>query len=233
MSDTNSQLREISLKSPDRRRLSPKSVAGHSKLVKRLRLIVPALGAGVIITYALSATPPTIDRQFLREFENIDPNEEALRLNHPRHVGYDLEGRPFEIAASVATRDPNRPELVSLENPEALRGLDDQESVKVRALRGQMNTATRSLNLTERVELDHQLGGSTITLNTEAAEVDFENNIITSVAGVSGAGESGTVDADKMTVYQEEGRAVLEGNVRLQLTPRSRNDDESDGQDEL
>ncbi|MEM9233512.1 MAG: LPS export ABC transporter periplasmic protein LptC [Pseudomonadota bacterium] len=182
----------------------------------------------MLATYAFSATPPSVDRSFLRDFANIDTDADNMRLNRPRHVGYDLEGNPFEVAASTASRNPETPGRIALENPEAFRGLGDDEDVKVRALRGLMDTDAKRLDLSNNVQLDHRIGGSDFTLSTDAAEVDFENKTITSAAGVSGSGDSGTVAADSVTVYQDEGRAVFEGNVQFQIAPKAKKDDGSD-----
>ncbi|RFB05595.1 LPS export ABC transporter periplasmic protein LptC [Parvularcula marina] len=217
------------MRRPDRRRLSTAAVSAHSQRVKWLRLIVPAIGAGVLMTYALSATPPVIDKAFMRDFANIDTDAENMRLNRPRHTGYDLEGNPFEIAAASALRNPETPGLISLDSPQAFRGLENDEDVTVRALRGLMDTEAKRLDLSSSVELDHRIGGSDFTLNTDAAEVDFENKTIKSVSGVSGSGDRGTVAADSMTVYQDEGRAVFEGNVQFQIAPAKKKDDDTGG----
>ena len=144
-------------------------------------------------------------------------------------MGDDLEGQPFEVGASVASRNPDTPGLIALENPQAYRQLGGDEDVQVKALRGMMDTDSKRLDLNDQVQLDHVVGGSAFTINTDAAEVDFENKTITSVAGVSGHGDRGTVDADTVKVYQDEGRAVFEGNVKFQIVPNSKKDEKEDG----
>lgn len=205
-------------------RISADAAKRHSRIVRHLRLLVPAAGAGLVATYALSATPPQVDREFLREFAAIDTESTTMRLNRPRHVGYDLEGNPFEVEAAVAERNPDRPDLITLENPTASRRAVDGEHVNVRASSGLMDTDTNRLDLSKDVRLDHRLGDTALSFDTEAATVDFDAQTVTSDVGVTGKGERGTVAADRLTAYQQEGRVVLEGNVRLRLGPRDADD---------
>lgn len=202
-----------------RRRASPGAIAMHSRRVRYLRLAVPAVAAGLMLTYGLSASPPRVDADFVRQFQQLDVADAHLRLDRPRHVGYDLEGRAFEVSAQTASRDPNAPDLVSLENPEAFRELDTAAQARVRASTGVMDTQANTLDLTRDVRIDYDLGGAPIVITTNQAAVDFDTNTVTASAGISGAGERGTVAADNLTAYQEEGRLVLEGKVRLRLQP--------------
>lgn len=219
MSAASKDLSEIAMRLPDTVRMTPSAARRHSQRVRRLRLIVPALGAGVLATYVLSATPPTIDSSFLNEFKQIDTEAESLRLNQPRHVGYDLEGNLFEISAESALRDPGEEGLISLDRPLASRGLGNGDDVVMEAGSGLMDTASNRLDLMDRVEVQHRIAGSQFIFSTQAAEVDFDEKTITSAAGVHGEGDRGTVAADRLTVYQDEGRAVLEGNVKLKIEP--------------
>ncbi|ADM09335.1 hypothetical protein PB2503_06347 [Parvularcula bermudensis HTCC2503] len=199
-----------------RRRISPRAAARHSLWVRRLRLIVPALGVGVLIAYAVSATPPTIDRAFVEEFRNIDPQSPNLRLNRPRHVGYDLEGNQVEIGAEAAERLGPDSNLITFDRPEALRRAGEGED-RVRARTGLFDSERNVLDLSDQVEVDYRWGRDTIVLSTPAASVDLNAQTVTSSNGVSGGGERGQIAADRVTAYQDEGRLLLEGNVRLRL----------------
>ncbi len=198
-------------------RLSPLQAIAHSRRVRHLRLITPAAAAALLATYAISATPPTVDPKFALQFSQANVESTSMRLDRPRYLGEDLSGRPFEVAARYADRDPGVPGLVALENPQAFRGIDETENVRVRARSGLMNTDEKRLDLSDDVVMEHEIGGSTFVLNTDAAELDLNANTVHSNVGVSGAGEKGRVKADRATAYQDEGRLVLEGNVRLRF----------------
>lgn len=205
------------------RRLTPAAARRHSRNVRHLRLIVPAIGAGLLATYAFSASPAAVDVGFLRNFTQTDVESSDMRLDRPRYAGEDLRGLPFEVSAKSAERDPNAPGLIDLENPEALRSVeqkDGTDAVTVSARSGLLNTEEKHVDLTDNVRMVHSLGGAPIVFTTDAAQVDLDANTVTSTAGVTGEGDQGRLEADAVTVYQGEGRAVLEGNVRLRLEPK-------------
>lgn len=213
-------------------RLSPEAARRHSRMVRYFRLLIPAAAVGLLVTYALSATPPRVDLAFRDNFRQADVETSAMRLDRPRYAGEDLQGLPFEVAAKSAARDPNAPSLIDLENPEALRGVaqkDGTEEVTVTARSGQLNTEAKTIDLAEDVRLQHSLGGMPIVFNTQAASVDLEANTVSSTAGVTGTGEQGSLEADNVTVFQGEGRAVLEGNVRLRLEPKKDKEEKDAG----
>ncbi|MEO1041316.1 MAG: LPS export ABC transporter periplasmic protein LptC [Pseudomonadota bacterium] len=200
---------------------SAQRVSRHSGRVRSLRLAVPALAAGLFITYALSATPPRVDRAFLLQFSTFNVSDGEANLARPRYYGEDLNGQPFEVAATSATRAASDPDIIGLDRPEARRLSQAGDTVLVRAHDGVYDRAARRMDLTRDVELEQQSeGGETFVLTTDAAEVDLDSQIVTSSAEVNGQGETGTVRADKATVYQTEDRLVLEGGVKIRLQPK-------------
>lgn len=196
-------------------------VARHSLRVRSLRLAVPALAAGLLMTFALSATPPRVDRGFLLQFSSLDVVDGQASLARPRYFGEDLDGQPFEVAANAATRAAANPDLIGLDKPEARRLSEAGDTVLVRSKDGIYDRAARRMNLTRDVELEQQSeGGDIFILTTDAAEIDLDSQVVTSSSEVNGEGETGTVRADKATVYQTEDRLVLEGDVKIRLEPK-------------
>ncbi|NNU15987.1 LPS export ABC transporter periplasmic protein LptC [Parvularcula sp. ZS-1/3] len=198
-------------------------VTQHTALVRHLRLAVPALAVGLVITYAMSATPPRIDREFLNQFSTIEETEgEDVRLASPRYAGEDLDGMPFEMAATTARRSVDNPDRIGLDMPEARRVRQDGQATLVRAKDGLYDQAGRTVDLSNGVELEQQGDNGTFLLETDAAELDLETQTVTSVTEVRGTGQSGTVRADRGTFFQSEDRIVLEGDVKITLDPQKK-----------
>lgn len=196
-----------------------RQVSRHSMLVRQLRLIVPALAVGLMITYALSATPPQIDRAFAEQFASIEADEEGVKLTTPRYSGEDLQGQPFEMEAATATRPHENPDLVELVNPEARRVRSDGQESVVRSLDGQYDEVARVLDLRDEVKLEHRTAGGDFVFLTDQAQLDVDSQVVTTASEVRGSGDSGTVDAGRATFYQNEDRMVLEGGVKIRLEP--------------
>lgn len=202
-----------------RRRLTPAAAQRHTVLVRNLRLAVPAAAAALVVTYALSATPPEVDMEFLRQFDGVEATSSEMRLERPRYVGQDRGGVPFEVSAYAARRNPDDPDVVRLENPEALRDGAAGEGTRVRALNGRLDTANKIVDLDGDVRLVQGRGANAFTLDTDDARIDLDGRTITSGGAVRGRGERGELEADGATVYEDEERVVLEGNVKLRFEP--------------
>lgn len=191
----------------------------HSQRVRHLRLAVPALAAGLALTYALSATPPRVDREFAEQFAGLETTAEGMRLARPRYAGEDLSGRPFELAAVTATRPSDQAELIGLESPLARRRTHSGTAMTVTAREGRYDERTKVMDLTADVEMEQADPSGRFTLRTDAATMDFDTQVIRANTEVRGRGDGGTLRADRGTLYQDEDRLVLEGRVRIDLMP--------------
>ena len=209
-----------------------RGVSRHSALVRQLRLAVPALAVGLLITYALSATPPRIDRAFAEQFAGIELDDEGGRLTAPRYDGEDLDGQPFELAATAAVRPHDTPEVVNLDRPEARRTRADGQENVVRSLDGTYDEGARILDLRDQVELEQRTNGGTFLFTTEEAQMDVDSQVVSTTSSVHGVGEGGTIDAGSATFYQNEDRLVLENGVKIRLEPTeppASDEDETEG----
>ncbi|MEE4209992.1 MAG: hypothetical protein V2I43_12055, partial [Parvularcula sp.] len=127
-------------------------VSRHTSRVRHLRLAVPALATGLFMTYALSATPPEVDRAFLDQFSTLEDTGEGLRLARPRYAGEDLSGQPFEIAAQNASRQNGQADLIGLERPEARRLGEGGGDYRLTAEEGLYDQTRRVMSLSRSVE---------------------------------------------------------------------------------
>jgi lipopolysaccharide export system protein LptC len=201
-------------------------VSQHSQRVRHLRLAMPALAVGLLLTYALSATPPRVDREFLKQFSAIEATNEGegVRLSKPRYAGEDLDGRPFEIAAQSAIRGQSDTDPLALDRPEARRTRADGETSVLRAADGIYDQKQRLVDLIGEVELEQQGRSGSYVLRTDAAKADLDSQVVTSSAEVRGEGDSGTLRAGRATIFQNEDRMILEGGVNIVFTPKSDED---------
>ena len=202
-----------------RRRLTPAGADAHSQAVRRLRIVVPTVAVALLAAYGVSAAPTAVDTEFLRQFSDSGVAGREMVLDRPRYVGQSGDGRAFEVSAQAARRNPDAPNLVRFDNPEARRDGDTQKGLSVRAASGTYDSDAKLFDLDRDVSLVQGIGGQDFTLRTDAARLDVENRTISSSSRVRGVSDSGEVEADSLEVYEDEGRVVLEGNVRLRFDP--------------
>ena len=187
-------------------------------------MVLPVLAVGLVSLYVVFASPRVVDRNFEKQFTNLNVATEDLRMENPRFTGEDDEGRPYEVVAGAATQDPLLPDLISLENPEALRtetsGKNDQ--VKVTANSGLYDVEGKTIDLNNNVELAQGIGDGVFVLRTDAAIVSLDDRKVESKGMVYGESGENTLIADSMTAYEEEGRSVFY-NARMTLKPKKKN----------
>ena len=202
-----------------RARTTGQDAAARSRLVRRLRIIMPTVAVLLIVLFLINTRSNTVDQAFLDDFKTIAASTEELRMANPRFAGVDDEGKPFEITAIAASQDPEGKEVIRLESPRAIQGGGDETSV-VTAESGLYRTEENILTLNREVTLEHQLGAKTYILRSPVATVSIKDQIVTSDAGVGAEGPDGaTLEADRMSAYRSDGRVVFEGNVSMRIYP--------------
>ena len=206
---------------PSKARTTSAQAAARSQLVKRLRYLLPAFAVILMIVLFVNTRNQPDAPVFLEEFEDIAAATEELKMANPRFTGVDDDGQPFEITAEYAIQKPNEQEVVTLEKPKAVQG-NREEANTVTASKGVYRSEANILDLSEDVELEHEIGNEIYVLRSPKAQVLIADEVVTSEAGVSGKGPAGdTLQADRMTAYNADSRVVFEGNVSMRIYPKS------------
>ena len=203
-----------------RSRTTGADAAARSRLVRRLRLALPALAVVLVIAFIFNTQSNPVDQAFLDDFKSISASTEELRSVQPSYAGIDDTGKPYRITANSASQDPATRDVIQLDQPRAFQGEGDEASV-VTAESGLFRSDENILTLNRAVTLEHELGAKTYVLRSPTATVSIKDQIVTSDAGVNAEGPDGaTLKADTMKAYREDGRVVFEGNVSMRLYPK-------------
>lgn len=207
---------------PKHARTTGDQAAARSRLVRRLRIVLPVVGLVLIAAFFFNTRSDQTDAAFLEDFKNLTATAEEYRMASPRFSGVDNKGSPFEITADAAVQNPGVQDIIQLEKPKAVQGEAGETNV-VTAHSGVYRSDTKILELNEDVTLEHDVGADTYIFRSPSAVVSIDDEIVTSNAGIGGEGPAGeTLSADRMKAYNSEGRVVLEGNVRMRLYPKSK-----------
>lgn len=207
---------------PNRQRITGEQAAARSKIVRRLRIALPAIALALVVGLLLNTRTGKVDDAFLEDFKDLSATPEEYRMAKPRFAGVDAKGQPYEITADEAMQASGEREVVELVNPRAVtRGL--KEDTVVSAQKGVFRSEASRLELRDEVTLEHRIGGETYVLRTPAATVAIRDETVQTTAGVEGVSQAGTLRADRMRAYNGEGRVVFEGNVRMRIYPSQLN----------
>ena len=204
---------------PSRQRTTGEQAARRTALVRRLRIILPALAVALIIGLVLNTRSTGVDEAFLDDFADLQGTPDEYKMANPKFAGIDDRGHPYEITADAALQSQGEKNVVELVKPKAVTRGGEESSV-VTAQKGVFRSDSNILDLSDAVTLKHSIGGDTYVLQTPAATVSIGEETVQSIAGVSGEGEAGSLRADRMRAYNGEGRVVFEGNVSMRIFPK-------------
>jgi len=193
----------------------------RSRLVRRLRFILPVLAVVLIGLFILTSQNSNDDEAaFLDDLAVADVMTQEATVVKPTFAGIDNDGQPYEITAATATQDPNNDEIVALNDPRALLR-DGNATTLATAKNGSFKSDDNILQLNENVTLERKISGSTYVLKSSEAVVAIEQKTVTSNSGVTGSADKGILSADSMEVFNDEGRIVFKGNVRMKFEPKA------------
>ncbi|MEM9495495.1 MAG: LPS export ABC transporter periplasmic protein LptC [Pseudomonadota bacterium] len=206
---------------PMRARTTGKAAAARTRMVRRLRIALPALALVLVAAFVFNTGSNKADDIFLDDFKEFGVATEDLRMANPQFDGIDDRGQPFQITADAAIRSPEDRNVVTLDQPRAVQGAGDEETT-VTAATGVYQSEANILELADDVTLEHRFGKETYVLRSPSATVSIQDEVVQSDAGVGGRStEGGALKADTMRAYRGEGRVVFEGNVSMRIIPNS------------
>ncbi len=208
---------------PKTQRTTSAKAAARSMMVRRLRIVLPAAAVVLVVIFFLSSSEDASDPAYLDEFALDTFTNEQVMAN-PRFAGVDDKGKPFEITAAMATRKTEDAKRLDMRQPRAVTR-NNGEATTVEARTGVYNDEDKILELADNVTLEHTTGAEAFKLRAEAATVLLDEEIVRVTSAVDGVDEKGnTIRADRMDAYQDEGRVVFTGNVKLKIQPSSDED---------
>lgn len=163
-----------------------------------------------------SAAPPRPTETAVRETRSIS-------VANPIFNGYDASNRPYQVSATNAVQDPDRPSLVRMD---AVQGRflvsDGGETVLIRGDSGEYNTDSSKLLLIGEVRLT---SSNDYTIRTSRADIDVSRNHMRSDAPVHVTFDGGEVFANGMEMQDDGERIMFFNGVTVHFSNRSEKSD--------
>jgi len=150
-----------------------KRTARHTRRVRLLRWLLPAIvviGAGA---YLLSVSIPDIDLPI--EFDSVTIDGEGVVIERPQLADYQADGEPYTLSAARAIQRNDNPNQLILEEVVAEYVLDNGARAEFFAPAGEYNSSTTLMALSGGVEMSI---GDSVTLSLETVTVDVPNGTI-------------------------------------------------------
>ncbi len=154
-----------------------------NKLLKNLKLILPALAFFVLLLLFLFPQFNDIKEQTKLKIPKIDiKNPSLFQIEGARFFAYDLKGRPFSIEIKKATEKSSEDNIVFFENVEGEIQLDGENWAVFEAGRGHFDIEKKIIFLFESVSImsneGYYIDGDQMEINIDTMSAKSDSHII-------------------------------------------------------
>lgn len=182
----------------------------HSRLIRRLRRVLPA--AIVVLLVGLLGWAG-VNTLLLRMSAGSQVANMGIRMVNPRFLGRDQGGRPFFVGAAQAVRDAKQPQMIYLDRPVATLGARPDSQTHADADHGVYREDTRILTLDGHVHLHDVVNDFT----SPRAVVNIATNDVDGPAPVRGHGGFGTIASNAYAVRGNGDHVFFNGRVSAHI----------------
>lgn len=199
-----------------RREAEFRRARAHSRTVLALKALLPLTAALILSLYALpSFLKKSIDNgrgTLTVRSGTIEAGK--LKMIQPHVTGVNERGEPYDIVADSATQAASSPEIMYLQAVHGkMTGADGKIST-LEAPDAVHNSKAEEIDFGNGVTVAHD-GGMSATF--EKAKAYMKSQTMISQTPVTVRLHESTINAENMTLYWGENRAVFEGNVRTHI----------------
>jgi lipopolysaccharide export system protein LptC len=191
--------------------------ARHSRLVRMLRVTVPAVVAlslaaivGVSVFNPFRVLMPNLPL----DSGNLVVSGSKITMETPHLTGFTPDQRPYDLVAKSAVQDLTDPDHVELNILRAKVLMEDRSTVTLDARTGIFDTKQQLLDLRKDILLQTSSG---YEARLSQAFVDMAKGTVTSDEHVDVKLTNGTLSADRLRITENGNVIRFEGNVVMHL----------------
>ena len=193
-----------------------RSARRHSRLVRVLRLAIPA-----VVVFALAAAGLATYFNPLRVLAKLPININDLvvsgskvTMEKPRLSGFTRDARAYELTAEKAAQDLTKPDIVEMHNLFATVEMQDKSTMQMSALRGIYNSKSETLKLEERIELSSTSGYKG---RLSEALINIRSGHVVSEQPVELEMLQGTLNANRLEILDSGDVVRFQGGVVMDM----------------
>lgn len=190
----------------------------HSRRVRQLRIVVPVLVAGALLTIVGFSlfNPFRILAQLPIDLTKLAVSGTKITMDSPHLAGFTPDQRPYELWAKSAVQDVTNPTNVELNELRAKVQMEDKTGITMDARSGLFDTKSQLLNLKDRIFLQSSTG---YEARLTQAAVDIAGGTVSSDEPVAVKLLNGTLDAQRLRITENGALVRFEGGVSMILIP--------------
>ncbi len=190
----------------------------HSRIVRLLRILIPAGVIGGILLIALVTFfgSGRLSYKLPNDLGTLIVSGTKITMESPRLAGYTRDQRGYEVTAKAAAQDMAKPEFVELKDLRAKLAMQDNNSAELVTVGGIYNTKTEILTLGPNILLTSTNG---YEARLADAVVEIRKGNITSDKPVEVKMSRGKLNANRLEVINSGEVIRFGGGVVMYLNP--------------
>jgi lipopolysaccharide export system protein LptC len=185
----------------------------HTRVVRVLRIALPAAMVGLILTLIGLVGAHAIKRQASGRQDSATP----IRMVNPHFFGRDNQGRAYTLGARQAARDDQQFQKVLLDYPSVTLDVGGAHPSTLTADQGTYREDSRILILKGHVRGADAGGGA---VATDEAIVNTRTGVVTGQGPLSSRTRVGQLNSRSFDVYDKGDRMVFKGGVHARLNSK-------------
>ncbi|HUC47931.1 MAG TPA: LPS export ABC transporter periplasmic protein LptC [Xanthobacteraceae bacterium] len=194
-----------------------RSALKHSRLVRLLRIGVPAGIVAILLTVvAMNYIPPIGGFRLPGELGKLVIHGTKITMQAPRLTGFTNDSRAYEFAADSAAQDMTKPDLIELQKLHAKMAMEDKSTVEMAAISGLYNVKTEILTLNDNIDLQSSTGYSG---HLSQAVIDVKKGTVVSDKPVQVTMLNGSLLNAQHLDISQNGSVLRFTNVEMTLMP--------------
>ena len=214
--------RRIGITGPGQRRvpslIALKGAKRHSRMVRTMRVLLPALALLVIGLVTLQALMYRADDTLKLSFAESGSIADDLKMVKPELSFPFGDGNRFRATAGDAYQAANTPSQVIMRDIQADFAMGSGSWFNLSAPKGIVDTKAGDVTLGGGIDFFSDLG---YELHTKSVKINARDGTLTGPSEVTGQGPAGTLRAERFSVLKGGKLVRFEGKVRMEFTPPS------------
>jgi lipopolysaccharide export system protein LptC len=201
-----------------RRRRAFQAARRHSRLVRRLRILLPVTGTCLVLAFFVVtrlSLPEGLDLSAAR----LSVTPSAIIMERPHLKGFDKRNQEYSVVAERAVQAMGNPNVVRLEKIAATLGNEGAGQTRINAESGDYDRAAGTLKLQGAIAID-SADGYSVTMTD--ADLDFSAGTLASANPATLVQGTHTTTGNRLSVTNDGEVIRLEGGVRTTISPAKR-----------
>jgi len=188
----------------------------HSRMVRILRVTVPASVAVMLIIVALATylNPLRMLAKLPINLDNLVVSGTKVTMEAPRLAGFTHDARAYELSADTAAQDMTKPDIVELRNIRAKVEMQDKSSMEMTAVSGIYDSKGETLKLDQNILLNSTTGYQG---RLSEATIDIKKGNVVSEHPVEVKMLQGTLNANRLDIVDSGDLIRFHGGVVMDM----------------